>query len=196
MATLLERIWFSCRHQFSWPRRSEDGGYYQVCLECGVRYRYDWSSMRRVARLDLESEAEPENFERKPVGKCDAERTSAPAAGHVAVRRKGWHPRERRLRVVVPVLYREKGGVDWLNGQSENISRSGLLFHAEKPLPLGTAVELIFEMPVEICGSAASNVICQATVARVLPQHEGQQTRLAASIADCEYLPQGKVAGL
>src|SRR5258708_23904894 len=41
-----------CSHEFSWPRRSADGHYYQVCLLCAVEYKYDWKTMRRVERGD------------------------------------------------------------------------------------------------------------------------------------------------
>jgi len=30
-----------CSHEFSWPRRSADGNYYQVCLLCAAEYKYD-----------------------------------------------------------------------------------------------------------------------------------------------------------
>jgi hypothetical protein len=143
--TLLERIWFTCRHEFSWPRRAEDGSYYQICLQCGTRYRYDWSTMKRVSRLEAEAEDEPSAAEaKKPVRKCNGNNR--------------WQPRERRLRISVPVVYRVKGSSEWVHGTSENISRSGLLFTTTELAEPGTMVELIFEMPAEICGAAAANV--------------------------------------
>ena len=44
---LIERFLSSCRHQFAWPRRAENGDYYQLCVHCGAKYMYDWSKMRR-----------------------------------------------------------------------------------------------------------------------------------------------------
>src|SRR5207245_9831764 len=41
-----------CSHEFLWPRRAADGHYYQVCLLCGAKYKYDWKSMRRIERTD------------------------------------------------------------------------------------------------------------------------------------------------
>jgi len=41
-----------CSHEFSWPRRSADGHYYQVCLLCAAEYKYDWKSMRRIERVE------------------------------------------------------------------------------------------------------------------------------------------------
>ncbi len=40
-----------CPHEFFWPRRAADGHYYQVCLRCGAKYKYDWKSMRRTERM-------------------------------------------------------------------------------------------------------------------------------------------------
>ena len=41
----------NCSHRFSWPRADSNGQHYQVCLICGVTYRYDWNNMHRTDRL-------------------------------------------------------------------------------------------------------------------------------------------------
>ncbi len=178
--TLLERILFTCRHQFSWPRRSDDGDYYQVCLECGVKYRYDWHSMRRTARLD-DKEASSSALGRKPMRKCSG--------------KNGWHPRERRLRTHVPVQFREKGMTgEWRTARSENISRSGLLFSLEgELLPVGSDIELVFLMPAEICGTEPADVLCQARVVRVSEPGRHQPAKIAAAISDYVFLPKARV---
>jgi hypothetical protein len=191
--TLLKRIWFSCRHQFSWPRRSESGDYYQVCLECGIRYRYDWSSMRRLGRLEEEVGAMSTQVPKKPPRKCSGQ-VSAGMRGEGV--RSGWQPRERRLRVNTPVLFRAANGTEWVHGHTENISRSGLLFHSGKQLPAGTAIELILEMPAEISGSPGAKVICQAKVKRALSGPGNQSFRMAAAISEYNFLPAGQVADL
>src|SRR5438046_8900135 len=43
-----------CSHEFLWPRRAADGHYYQVCLLCGAKYKYDWKSMQRIERVGRE----------------------------------------------------------------------------------------------------------------------------------------------
>src|SRR3989475_3393223 len=43
-----------CSHEFLWPRRAADGHYYQVCLLCGAKYKYDWKSMQRIERVGSE----------------------------------------------------------------------------------------------------------------------------------------------
>src|SRR5258706_11455822 len=39
-----------CSHEFAWPRRAANGGYYQVCLQCAAAYQYDRKTMRRGNR--------------------------------------------------------------------------------------------------------------------------------------------------
>jgi hypothetical protein len=46
-----------CSHRFSWPQTGADGQDYQVCLRCGVRYRYDWNEMRQVGEANMQSGA-------------------------------------------------------------------------------------------------------------------------------------------
>jgi hypothetical protein len=147
--------------------------------------------MRRTKRLELEGHASL----KKPVRDCGGRSTATAEPGE-APERAGWRPRERRLHFKTAVQYRPKNGVAWLDGVTENISRSGLLFRATGELPLGTALELILEMPAEITGALGSKVICQARVARLVPSPDGSAVLLAAAIDSYEYLPQGEVAGL
>ncbi len=50
--TFLERLFGEfCSHRFSWPRLSDDGQHYQICLICGTAYGYDWKTMQRTDRL-------------------------------------------------------------------------------------------------------------------------------------------------
>src|SRR6266704_1089118 len=92
--SLLSRIIWACPHQFTWPRRDESGGYYQLCVNCGSKYKYDWKRMRRTARV--EDELPPST------------RSSHRASKVV------WKARERRLRHLVPVLYSVGGSQEWL----------------------------------------------------------------------------------
>jgi hypothetical protein len=186
-------MWFSCRHQFSWPRHSGDGEYYQICLQCGVKYRYDWSAMRRTGRWEHEVRRQEAEAPRSPVRKGGgglACRTRTEVAKSIS-----WRPRERRLHFESPVLYREKAAPEWRHGLSENISRSGMLFQAKEELPAGTQLELILEMPPELTGATGAKVICQATVTRVARRGKAQPL-LGVTIDDYQFLPRGQVAGL
>ena len=172
--TLLDRFLFSCWHQFSWPRRANDGEYYQVCLRCGAEYQYDWRSMKRTSRRELEGAGEAAPPVHRQTRKCGT--------------KKAWTPRERRLKHVVDVLYRERGTTTWVEGKSENISRSGLLFHGPATMESGKVVEVVLEMPVEVSGQAGSNVLCHGTVVRTSGPGASEQFHIALSVSGYEFL--------
>lgn len=170
----ISRLLFSCRHQFSWPRRADNGDYYQVCVHCGTEYRYDWSKMQRVEPVSIE------------------ERASA-AETRTSIRRCGkktaWTPRERRLKHNVTVQFRVTGSKMWHEGTTENISKSGVLFRSEETFQEGVGLELVFEMPRELTGDEAAPVMCKCTVARVMPsQKESAVYHIACSVRDYEFL--------
>ena len=57
----------------------------------------------------------------------------------------------------------------WLDGMTENISSSGVLFLADRALELNTPVEMNLIMPPQIVGSAATRVVCFGRVVRTVP---------------------------
>lgn len=168
----------SCRHQFSWPRRDDAGENYQVCVHCGVKYSYDWAKMRRIAPLDNQED------------ELDTSRTSLRKCGT----RKAWIPRERRLRHQVSILFRVRGGDEWVEGVTENISRSGLLFRSSNLYEAGSILELIFEMPRELTGDDSAQVVCEGALLRVeqLPPTRKKMNSaflLACAITQYKFLP-------
>jgi PilZ domain len=176
---LLDRIFFTCNHEFSWPRRMEDGSYYQICLHCGVQYRYDWARMRRLDKIQAEAETSATQPGKRPVHKHNTRTT--------------WHPRERRLKWTTEVLYRVKGNEEWSSGQAENVSRSGLLFIAPTSFAVGEELELALEMPLEIVGIPGTHVVCTGTVARVTSSEQGN--RVATRIVGYELAKSQAAAG-
>jgi hypothetical protein len=161
-----------CSHEFSWPRRAENGEYYQVCMLCAATYHYDWKSMRRGSPLD-EPMPEDTNFRRRSTRK-----------------QPDWTPRARRLRGKIAVRYRVRNLSTWYEGVIQNISQSGVLFHGPQQLPSNALVELIFEMPEEISGQKDSNVLCQGRLIRskeALDDADDSYS-LAASILDYKFL--------
>ena len=148
---LIDGLLSNCHHQFSWPRRDETGGNYQVCVHCGAKYSYDWAKMRRIALLDDQE------------GELDASRMSMRKCGT----KKAWTPRERRLRHCVSVMFRIPGSDEWIEGVTENISHSGLLFRSASPLEVGSNMELILEMPHELTGHDHARVLCEGSLLRV-----------------------------
>ena len=162
-----------CSHEFSWPRRSPDGEYYQVCLLCATEYSYDWKAMRRTARKDH-----------------SAQESTASGSGHHA-RKPTWVPRARRLKLDTPVRYRVKSQTAWYEGVVENLSQSGILFHGIQHLHTKTLVEMIFEMPEEISGQKNSNVLCQGQIIRSQAADDPEDgSDLAAAVLDYKFLHQ------
>lgn len=171
-----------CSHQFAWPRRRPDGRYYQVCVLCGAEYTYDWNSMTRTGRIE-------------PTVSGNAPQTS----GHRSRRRSNWVPRARRLRVNLPLEYRQAGSEKWHTGTVENISQSGVLFRAGEVLTHDTDVELLFEMPEEITGQANSRVLCKGYIVRAVRGMAGKGSHpnpaIAAAISGYTFVPDEEQRG-
>jgi hypothetical protein len=170
-SSLLSRIIWTCPHQFTWPRREESGAYYQLCVNCGSKYRYDWKQMRRSGLVENDLPAETRRSHRQP--------------------KVTWTARDRRLRHVVPVSFCASGSETWISGTSENLSRSGLLFRSESELAVGISMEIKLEMPEELTGDSAADVTCKATVARVTPVtgkgKEPEAFLIACTIEDYDF---------
>jgi hypothetical protein len=160
-----------CLHEFSWPRRSNDGDYYQVCLLCAAEYKYDWATMKRTERV----ERAPETGIRR---------------SHPREKRPSWTPRARRLKLEIPVRYRVNKTSSWYEGTIENISQSGVLFLGPQELPVNALIEMVFAMPEEISGQKDSNVVCQGRVMRLkdAPKTDDGTFGLAASIVDYKFI--------
>ena len=164
-----------CSHEFSWPRRANDGQYYQVCLLCAAEYQYDWKTMRRTTRVQ------------NTAAEAATPRRSSRSHG----RKPTWTPRARRLKLETPVRYRVKNLGSWHEGIIENLSQSGVLLRGLQQLPSNTLVEMVFEMPEEISGQKNSTVLCQGRITRAKEkQGTGESTGLAATILDYKFLHQ------
>ena len=161
-----------CSHEFSWPRRSASGDYYQVCLLCAAAYQYDWKTMRRGCRVE-EPVPDTTTLRRRPSRKQPT-----------------WIPRARRFKLSGPIRYRGKSLSTWYEGDIQNISQSGVMFHGPQQLPANALVEMIFEMPEEISGQKNSEVLCQGRVIRIKDAVENIEDAfgLAASILDYKFL--------
>ena len=113
---------------------------------------------------------------------------------HTREKRPSWTPRARRLKLDVALRYRVNSTSTWYEGEIENISQTGLLFHGPQQLPVNALIELVFEMPEEISGQKNSNVVCQGRVMRFkdapTAENSGEQENggLAASIVDYKFI--------
>src|SRR5262245_13238440 len=78
--------------------------------------------------------------------------------------------------------YRSSESEAWLNGTTQNISASGVLFIVDHLKEPGTPIEMNLLMPVEILGFT-SRVICRGRVVRTVVPTEGGRLAMAATIA-------------
>jgi len=96
--------------------------------------------------------------------------------------------RARRFNLHLPLRYRLLGEQRWLQGETENISRSGLLFRAEEPLQPNSKLEISLVLPAEIAGLAATEVICRGEVVRSIEGNQvGVNPALAAKILQYHF---------
>lgn len=98
--------------------------------------------------------------------------------------------RAQRFPLDLPVRYRRAGEAAWLAGTTENISRSGVLFHADRPLDVNTPIEISIAMPAVAPASAPAEVRCQGHIVRIAtPPSEEPQTLMAAAFSDFKFSP-------
>ena len=100
---------------------------------------------------------------------------------------EGGVPRAVRFAIEVPVRYRAVGEPRWSSGQSANISRSGVLFHAEQILLPETRVELVLRLPLMLLGEPGAEVVCSGEVVRTVAS-AGRPATLAATIAQFRFV--------
>ena len=79
---------------------------------------------------------------------------------------QSFFPRAPRFSIPIAILYRTPGDAAWQEGWTENISRSGVLFRADHPIPPNTPVELMLDIPTFISTPVAGRAICRGRVVR------------------------------
>ena len=96
--------------------------------------------------------------------------------------------RAQRFNLQMSMQYRVSNG-EWSESSTENISRSGVLFRAQEPVPANTQIELRVTMPWELTGAHAAEVLCRGRVVRViLPLSADSPLALAARIHDYRFV--------
>jgi hypothetical protein len=78
-------------------------------------------------------------------------------------------PRAERHAIPVAILYRSVGETDWRPGLTENISRSGVFFRADRRLEPETTLELLLDIPPAVLSVSAGNVLRRGRVVRAEP---------------------------
>jgi hypothetical protein len=93
-------------------------------------------------------------------------------------------PRARRFPIQAAVRYRADDG-RWRQGRTENISRNGLLLHAEEPINPDTPVEVVVELPPVVPGGPAATMVCRGRVSRTLDSIGVCDIVVALAITHC-----------
>ena len=96
--------------------------------------------------------------------------------------------RAPRFQLHLPLKYRRLDEEKWHDGQTRNISRSGLLFQAEDLFPANVQLEINLVLPAEIAGLSATEVVCRGEIVRtVQPVGAEMPPALAAKILQYHF---------
>jgi PAS domain S-box-containing protein len=101
------------------------------------------------------------------------------------------HPplsRAQRFQIHLPLKYRRIDEEKWHDGETKNISRSGLLFQAEDFLQPNVQLEINLVLPAEIAGLSPTEVVCRGEVVRTVKSAGEEFTpALAAKILQYRF---------
>jgi PAS domain S-box-containing protein len=96
--------------------------------------------------------------------------------------------RAQRFQIHLPLKYRRVDEERWHDGETRNISRSGLLFQAEDFLQPNVQLEINLVLPAEIAGLSATEVVCRGEVVRTVESSGEELTpALAAKILQYRF---------
>jgi PAS domain S-box-containing protein len=96
--------------------------------------------------------------------------------------------RAQRFQLHLPLKYRRLNEEKWHDGETRNISRSGLLFQAEDLLQPNVILEINLVLPSEIAGLSPTEVVCRGEVVRTVSPNGGQMPpALAAKILQYHF---------
>jgi len=94
--------------------------------------------------------------------------------------------RARRFALRFPVYFREPDSSTWLEGTTENISYTGMLFLSSSPLALETTLELRLQLVLGTKARDPAEIRCRGTVVR-LEQRMEPKTPIALGVAIRDY---------
>jgi hypothetical protein len=96
--------------------------------------------------------------------------------------------RAQRFQLHLPLKYRRLDEEKWHDGETHNISRSGLLFQAEDLLPANVQLEINLVLPAEIAGLSPTEVVCRGEIVRTVePRAAEMPPALAAKILQYRF---------
>ena len=113
--------------------------------------------------------------------------SSLPAEPQLAARAPQASPhRAQRFQLHLPLRYRRMGEKHWYVGETENISRSGMLFKASEALQPNAIVEINLVLPAEIAGLSETEVVCRGEVVRTV-ERQGKEMNPALAARILQY---------
>jgi PAS domain S-box-containing protein len=96
--------------------------------------------------------------------------------------------RAPRFQLHLPLKYRLLNEEKWHDGETRNISRSGLLFQAEDFLQPNVQLEINLVLPAEIAGLSPTEVVCRGQIVRTVKSAgEEMPPALAAKILQYHF---------
>jgi hypothetical protein len=94
-------------------------------------------------------------------------------------------PRAQRFPIAMRLLWRRPGDPGWADTVTENASRSGVLFHSDQLLMVGTEIELILAFSWEAApGLAVADVMCRGRIARAATKWVDTPVTILATTID------------
>jgi hypothetical protein len=93
--------------------------------------------------------------------------------------------RAPRFSLALAVRFRPVGAGSWSEGLTENVSRSGVLFHAGRLLPVGTPLEMAIALPAT---PGSPEILCRGRVVRASAAGADGRPVLAATIAGYRFV--------
>jgi hypothetical protein len=104
--------------------------------------------------------------------------------------RANFFPRAERYAIPIAILYRSPGELDWQPGLTENISRSGVLFRADRHFEPNTPLEMMLDLPTIVAASAAGAAFRRGRVVRATaPSLLKDRPAVAATFVDFQHTP-------
>jgi len=104
--------------------------------------------------------------------------------------------RARRFALHLPVYFRQPPNSTWLEGTTENVSYTGVLFRSPYPLVPETALELRLQLAIGASLNHASEIRCKGAVVRVEPRNPPESPiAVAVAISDYRIVRQGVFKG-
>jgi two-component system, cell cycle sensor histidine kinase and response regulator CckA len=76
--------------------------------------------------------------------------------------------RAPRFQLHLPLKYRRLDEENWHEGETRNISRSGMLFQAEDVLQPNVQLEINLVLPAELAGLSPTEVVCRGEIVRTV----------------------------